>query len=153
MKSCAIATFVSLACASHLDNVNGVFDTFTYDSVRFKTQTNCQLDTYPEVRLESLCNKNCDRSANSLTATLPSSPTHLSSLLVKAYPASSSSKTMRLLTLCMCTGSPPSPSRTSCSRWVNTETRAALGSPSLLSRSLLRPSCPSLTTFDVSSSV
>ncbi len=36
--------------ASHLDNNEGVFTNFTYDEIRFKTQTNCQLDTYPEVR-------------------------------------------------------------------------------------------------------
>ena len=50
----AVAAFVSFTGlsvnASHLDNTNGVFDNFNYDHVKFKTQTNCQLDTYPEVR-------------------------------------------------------------------------------------------------------
>ena len=48
----AVATLVSFlagAQASHLDNVNGVFDSYKWDYVKFKTQTNCQLDTYPEV--------------------------------------------------------------------------------------------------------
>ena len=52
MKSLlAIVAFsgVSSVKASHLDNENGVFNTFKYDSIKFKTQTNCQLDTYPEV--------------------------------------------------------------------------------------------------------
>ena len=49
----AVAAFVSLvslgAHASHLDDNAGVFTNFKYDHVKFKTQTNCQLDTYPEV--------------------------------------------------------------------------------------------------------
>ena len=49
----AVAAFVSLlglgAHASHLDDNAGVFSSFKYDHVKFKTQTNCQLDTYPEV--------------------------------------------------------------------------------------------------------
>ena len=49
MKSLIAATFVSLATCTHLDNTNNVFTDFSYDEVRFKTQTNCQLDTYPEV--------------------------------------------------------------------------------------------------------
>ena len=41
----------SLACASasHLDNTNGVFDSYSFDMVKFKTRTNCSLDKYPEV--------------------------------------------------------------------------------------------------------
>ena len=49
MKSLFAATFVSLATCTHLDNTNNVFTDYSYDEVRFKTQTNCQLDTYPEV--------------------------------------------------------------------------------------------------------
>ena len=49
MKSLFTATFVSLAASTHLDNVNDVFTNFSFDQIRFKTQTNCQLDTYPEV--------------------------------------------------------------------------------------------------------
>ena len=51
----AIAT---LACSlayvqgSHLDNTNGVFDTYSFDTVKFKTRTNCSLDKYPEVSKE-----------------------------------------------------------------------------------------------------
>ena len=53
----AVAAFVSLlglgAHASHLDDNAGVFSSFKYDHVKFKTQTNCQLDTYPEVSTNS----------------------------------------------------------------------------------------------------
>ena len=40
---------VGAASASHLDNTDGVFDNFEFDLVKFKTQTNCSLDKYPEV--------------------------------------------------------------------------------------------------------
>ena len=45
----AIATAISCTEASHLDNTNGVFDTYSFDQVKFKTRTNCSLDKYPEV--------------------------------------------------------------------------------------------------------
>ena len=35
--------------ASHLDDIDGVFSNFKFDVVKFKTQTNCSLDKYPEV--------------------------------------------------------------------------------------------------------
>ena len=35
--------------ASHLDDTNGAFTNFVYDTVKFKTQTNCSLDKWPEV--------------------------------------------------------------------------------------------------------
>ena len=34
---------------SHLSDTDGVFTNFKYDEVKFKTQTNCSLDKYPEV--------------------------------------------------------------------------------------------------------
>ena len=53
----AVAAFVSVlglgAKASHLDDNEGVFTNFSFDHVKFKTQTNCQLDTYPEVSVIS----------------------------------------------------------------------------------------------------
>ena len=50
----AAATTLALAAlsgvnASHLDDVDGVFSNFSFDLVKFKTQTNCSLDKYPEV--------------------------------------------------------------------------------------------------------
>ena len=39
--------------ASHLDDTNGVLSNFKYDAIKFKTQTNCSLDKYPEVSLIS----------------------------------------------------------------------------------------------------
>ena len=45
----ALASVFGGAEASHLDNATGVFDTFSFDEVRFKTKTNCSLDKYPEV--------------------------------------------------------------------------------------------------------
>ena len=35
--------------ASHLDDTNGILSNFSYDGVKFKTQTNCSLDKYPAV--------------------------------------------------------------------------------------------------------
>ena len=35
--------------ASHLDDDDGIFTNFSFDVVKFKTQTNCSLDKYPEV--------------------------------------------------------------------------------------------------------
>ena len=50
-KITSILSALTLACveASHLDNVNGVFDNFSFDEVKFKTRTNCSLDKFPEV--------------------------------------------------------------------------------------------------------
>ena len=50
----AASTMPSLTSASHLDNNNGIFDTYTFDKVQFKTRTNCSLDKYPEVSLTLL---------------------------------------------------------------------------------------------------
>ena len=41
----ALALFTAVAQASHLDA-----SPFKWDSVKFKTKTDCQLDTYPQVR-------------------------------------------------------------------------------------------------------
>ena len=41
----------SLSSASHLDNTNGIFDSYSFDNVKFKTRTNCSLDKYPEVSI------------------------------------------------------------------------------------------------------
>ena len=50
-----MSTLAALACievsASHLDNKNGIFDTYSFDQVKFKSRTNCSLDKYPEVSL------------------------------------------------------------------------------------------------------
>mmetsp|Transcript_41881 Transcript_41881/g.55213 ORF Transcript_41881/g.55213 Transcript_41881/m.55213 type:complete len:156 (-) Transcript_41881:161-628(-) len=46
----ALATAFACVEASHLDNTNGVFDSFSFDEVKFKTRTNCSLDKYPEIR-------------------------------------------------------------------------------------------------------
>ena len=51
MTAGACALLATLGQASHLDDVNGVFTDFTFDTVKFKTQTNCSLDKYPEVSL------------------------------------------------------------------------------------------------------
>ena len=40
--------------ASHLDDTNGLFSNFKFDVVKFKTQTNCSLDKYPEVRYRQM---------------------------------------------------------------------------------------------------
>ena len=45
----ALVGAASVAHASHLDNIGGIFDTFKFDTVKFKTRTNCSLDKYPEV--------------------------------------------------------------------------------------------------------
>ena len=45
-----IAMLAGMSSASHLDDRNGIFSDFTFDMVKFKTQTNCSLDKYPEVR-------------------------------------------------------------------------------------------------------
>ena len=39
--------------ASHLDNIDGIFDSYSFDEVKFKTRTNCSLDKYPEVSRQS----------------------------------------------------------------------------------------------------
>lgn len=49
MKSFATLAFVSFAQATHFDDVDNMFTNFKFDVAKFKTQTNCQLDTYPEV--------------------------------------------------------------------------------------------------------
>ena len=50
----AVATAFTCAEASHLDNINGVFDSYSFDEVKFKTRTNCSLDKFPEVSLPLL---------------------------------------------------------------------------------------------------
>ena len=35
--------------ASHLDDTDGVLSNFKFDTVKFKSRTNCSLDQYPEV--------------------------------------------------------------------------------------------------------
>merc|ERR1712045_197725 len=45
-----LAMTMTCGSASHLDNTNGVFDSFSFDAVKFKTRTNCSLDKYPEIR-------------------------------------------------------------------------------------------------------
>ena len=44
-----VALFSGSSNASHLDDTDGVFSNFAFDQVKFKTQTNCSLDKYPEV--------------------------------------------------------------------------------------------------------
>ena len=51
-----LSVFAGAASAiSHLDNTDGRFDTFDFDSVKFKTRTNCSLDKYPEVSCFAIC--------------------------------------------------------------------------------------------------
>ena len=92
----AVAAFVSLvglgAHASHLDDNAGVFTNFKYDHIKFKTQTNCQLDTYPEVRPFSLTN-NFHRSGNFWTETQLNFLRPLSWLLLMDFLGSSSTLT------------------------------------------------------------
>ena len=45
-----LASALTYVQASHLDNTSGIFDTFSFDMVKFKTKTNCALDKYPEIR-------------------------------------------------------------------------------------------------------
>ena len=47
--SAILASALTYVSASHLDNNNGIFDTFSFDMVKFKTKTNCALDKHPEV--------------------------------------------------------------------------------------------------------
>lgn len=42
---------IATVSASHLDDVNGVFTSFDFDSVKFKTKTDCSLDNYPGVSI------------------------------------------------------------------------------------------------------
>ena len=44
-----VVAMASFSTASHLDNTSGIFDTYSFDAVKFKTKTNCSLDKYPEV--------------------------------------------------------------------------------------------------------
>ena len=55
----AMSVAISLGSASHLDNTNGAFDNYSFDSVKFKTRTNCSLDKYPEVS-DTTLNRLCD---------------------------------------------------------------------------------------------
>lgn len=41
MKQFFAIGFVSLAKASHFDDIDGVFTNYAFDQVKFKTQTNC----------------------------------------------------------------------------------------------------------------
>ena len=49
MKPLFVSLFAAFAAASHLDDTNGVFTNYSFDQIKFKTKTDCQLDTYPEV--------------------------------------------------------------------------------------------------------
>lgn len=44
-----IASSLAYVQGSHFDNKSGIFDTYSYDMVKFKTKTNCALDKFPEV--------------------------------------------------------------------------------------------------------
>ena len=50
----ALVGAASFAQASHLDNIEGIFDEFKFDEVKFKTRTNCSLDKFPEVSLKRI---------------------------------------------------------------------------------------------------
>ena len=45
----ALSGAIPNVTASHLDNIDGIFDSYSFDEVKFKTRTNCSLDKYPEV--------------------------------------------------------------------------------------------------------
>ena len=49
MKTLFVSLLAGFGAATHLDNVDDVFNTYSFDMVKFKTKTDCQLDTYPEV--------------------------------------------------------------------------------------------------------
>ena len=53
--------FAAPSTASHLDDTNGIFSNFKFDQVKFKTQTNCSLDKYPEVSLAQINKPDCER--------------------------------------------------------------------------------------------
>ena len=55
-----LACSFAAASASHLDNVGGMFDTYSFDQVKFKTRTNCSLDKYPEVSNSTPSKSNSD---------------------------------------------------------------------------------------------
>ena len=48
----SIALACGIASASHLDNIDDVFNTYSFDTVKMKTKKDCQLDTYPEVKTQ-----------------------------------------------------------------------------------------------------
>ena len=52
--------FATPSIASHLDDTNGIFSNFKFDQVKFKTQTNCSLDKYPEVSLRQNNKHDCE---------------------------------------------------------------------------------------------
>jgi hypothetical protein len=47
--SFALATLATLGTASHLDDNNHILSEFSFDTVKFKTKTDCQLDKYTSV--------------------------------------------------------------------------------------------------------
>ena len=47
--SFALATLAALGSASHLDDNNNILSDFSFDTVKFKTKTDCQLDKYTSV--------------------------------------------------------------------------------------------------------
>ena len=49
----ALSGAIPNVTASHLDNIDGIFDSYSFDEVKFKTRTNCSLDKYPEVSRQS----------------------------------------------------------------------------------------------------
>ena len=54
MKAFATTAALAIAAqASHLDNINGIFDKFEWKTAKYMTQTNCSLDKYPHVSIKN----------------------------------------------------------------------------------------------------
>ena len=53
LKLVASALLASTCVASHLDDTDSVLSGFEFDLIKFKTKTDCQLDTYPGVSNQS----------------------------------------------------------------------------------------------------
>ena len=47
--SLGLAALATVGTASHLDDVNGFLSGFSFDTVKFKTKTDCSLDKYTSV--------------------------------------------------------------------------------------------------------
>lgn len=47
----SLAILLSVAMASHIDDVDGELTKFSYDSVVFRLQKDCSLDRIPEVSI------------------------------------------------------------------------------------------------------
>ena len=53
-RAISFLAFISQASAGYLDDTDGSLSGIKFDLVKFKTKTDCQLDTYPNVSLPLL---------------------------------------------------------------------------------------------------